>query len=163
MKTLITKNSLIVALILVTGLLLYQTHSYKKRYELTRSWTPPSFCSDENLRAINFLINTQRDNFGKARAVVSLKDNGCFYDYPALVESAQKVVDKENEAIKIIKGTDVVSVEMVNEFETNDPLRLFEPKDVTKDAAVLELTSLSVAFDKELDKRSEKELGKFLE
>ena len=157
MKTLTFKNILIAMLILLSGVFLVQKNGYKTSYELRKNWNPPSFCGDENLKAINFLLNTEAP-LSNARAVVALKDNGCFRNYLALVNRAQEVVDKENEVIRVINNADVVSVEMVKKFETEDPLRLFEPRDTEKDDAVLELTGLLTRFQKELDERAQKEL-----
>ncbi|MBU1031955.1 hypothetical protein KKE03_03480 [Patescibacteria group bacterium] len=158
-----TKTNTIISLLIITiGVLLYFLNDYKTRYESTKTWLPPSFCSDENLKDINFLLNTENSNFSKARAIVALKDNGCFYKYPELIKSAQELVDKENEVVKIVKGTDLVSVELLREFEKDpDPLRLFQPKDTAKDEAVLELTGLITKFMDEMEKRSSKELEKY--
>lgn len=153
-------NTIIWLLIIAIGILLYFLNDYKTKYENTKTWLPPYFCSDENLKEINFLLNTESSNLSKARAIVALKDNGCFYKYSELVKSAQELVDKENEVVKIIKGTNEVSVDLLKEFE-KDPLRLFEPKDAKKDEAVLELTGLVTKFMKEMDKRTSKELDKY--
>lgn len=157
----LTKTNIIISLVIILiGVLLYFLNDYKTRYEGTKTWLPPYFCSDENLKNINFLINTESSNLSKARAVVALKDNGCFYNYPELVKSAQELVDKENEVVKIVKSTDLVSVELLREFE-KDPLRLFEPKDAVKDKATLELTGLVTKFIKEMENRTSKELDKY--
>lgn len=150
----------ILLLIASIGVLLYFLNDYKTKYENTKTWLPPYFCSNENLKDINFLINTESNNLSKARAVVALKNNGCFYNYPELVKSAQELVNKENEVVKTVKGTDLVSVELLREFE-KDPLLLFEPKDAIKDGAVLEFTEYVAKFMKEMEKRTSKELDKY--
>ncbi len=155
-------NISILFLIVLVGILLYSLNNYKTRYESTRNWLPPYFCSDKNLKDINFLLNTESGNFSKARAVVALKDNGCFYNYPELVKSAQNLVDKENEVVKIVKEIDMVSVDLLKEFEKDpDPLRLFQPKNTKKDEAVLELTGFITKFMDEMEKRTQKELDKY--
>ena len=157
-----TKNNTIILLLIITaGILLYFLNDYKTKYESTKTWLPPYFCSDENLKDINFLLNAEDSNFSKARAVVALKDNGCFYNYPELVKSAQELIDKEYEVVKIVNETDELSVDLVKEFETDDPLRLFQPKDTAKDEAVLELTGLITKFMDEMEKRTSKELDKY--
>lgn len=152
----------ILLLIILIGVLLYFLNDYKTRYQSTKNWLPPYFCSDKNLKDINFLLNTENNNFSKARAIVALKDNGCFYNYPELVRSAQELVDKENEVVKIVKETNIVSVDLLKEFEKDpDPLRLFQPKDIDKDEAVLALTGAVTKFMDEMKKRTSKELDKY--
>lgn len=143
------RDTLIVLLVMLSGYFAYKSNDYKIQYEIRKNWTPPDFCSDENLGAINFLLNSDDNSFNKARAVVALKDDGCFYDYPTLVSSAQEVVNWEKRTVKLVNKTDAVSVEMFKDYETNyenvsqyyeNPIEVF------------------ARFNEELAKRTTKEL-----
>jgi len=83
-----TKSIIIVVLIILVGLFVYRSNNYKNLYEEHLDWTPPSFCSDEHSKNINFLLNTYDSRFHEARVVTALKDSGCFNSYPTLIESA---------------------------------------------------------------------------
>lgn len=160
MKAVSFKKIIISLLVILVGYFAYYANYYKTLYRNTESRYPPSWCSDEDLKAINFFLNTEDNPLSKARAVIALKDNGCFYDYPDLVKSAQELVDRENEVVKVINDTDIISVDLLKEFEAKNPLSLSEPKNVEKDEVVSNLTGLIVSFNEELDKRSTKELDK---
>lgn len=162
MKSSTNKNIIIVILILLTGFFTYKSNNYKTLYEQRKDWTPPYFCSDEQSKDINFLLNTYDSRFHEARVVVALKDSGCFSKYPDLVKSAQVVVNKENEVVKAINNSDIASVDLIVEFE-KDPLRLFKTNDAISDKAVLELTELVTIFNEKMKQRTEKELDKYFE
>lgn len=140
------RDVLIVLLVIFSGYFAYKFYGYRAQYEIRKNWTPPDFCSDENLGAINFLLNSVDNPFNKARAVVALKDNGCFYDYPTLVSSAQEVVNWEKRTVKLLNKTDAVSVEMFKDYEK------------IIDNPYLDNPMATARFDEELDKRAMKEL-----
>lgn len=143
------RNTLIALLVMLLGYFAYKSHSYKTQYEIRKNWTSPDFCSDENLGAINFLLNSVDNPFNKARAVVALKDNGCFYDYPTLVSSAREVISEETRIVRLVNKTDSVSVEMFRDYEKASQYvsRYYEnPMEVV------------TKFNEELDKRAMKEL-----
>lgn len=145
--------------VLLLGIFMYKTNYYKGLYEQRKNWTAQTFCNDDSLKAINFLLNSEDNSFTKARVVVALKDNVCLSDYPVLIESAEVVVEKESEVVKSINNVDTASVDLLKEFE-KDPLLLFSDSKNVESEKILELNHLVVKFNEELDKRSDKELEK---
>ena len=151
------RDALIVLLVLLSGYFAYKSYGYKTQYEIRKNWTSPDFCSDENLGAINFLINSNDNPFNKARDVVALKDNGCFYYYSTLVNSAQEVINWEKRTVQLLNKTDTISVEMLKDYEKDyknvsryfggNPYMNFD-----------ENPHMITRFNEELDKRATKEL-----
>ena len=143
------RDTLIVLFVMLSGYLAYKSHDYKIQYEIRKNWTSPDFCSDENLRAINFLLNSDDNPFNKARAVVALKNNGCFYHYPTLINSSQEIVNEEKRIVGLRNKTDTVSVEMFKNYE----------KDYENVSQYFEKPMAVIAkFNEELDKRAMNEL-----
>lgn len=167
------RDAFIVLLVIFSGYFAYKSYGYKTQCEIRKNpflipTSPqkgetkynrgsegfpelsPYFCSDENIGAINFLLNSVDNPFNKARAVVALKDHGCFYNYPTLVSSAREVVNEETRIVKLVNKTDSVSVEMFKDYE----------KDYESVSKYFENPMEVVArFNEELDKRATKELG----
>jgi len=119
MKNFSVKNIVLALLVVFSGLLFYKANYYKSLYEQRKDWSPPTHCDEEDITAINFLLNGESNFFSKARAVVALKENECLEDYPELVTSAQTLVDSERKVVETIYKADVVSIEQIMEFESD--------------------------------------------
>ncbi|MCL4418825.1 hypothetical protein M1146_01840 [Patescibacteria group bacterium] len=161
MKSFSGKNIIIIILILLAGFFAYESNNYKTLYEQKKDWTTSTnVCSNEQLRNINFLLNTYDNPFHQARAVVALKNDGCISKYPNLVKSAQAVVNKENEVVKVISNTNIASVDLLVKFEKN-LLSNSLPKDGKNDKTFIELTAVVIQFNEEMKKRTFKEMDKY--